>query len=229
MTVVVFLVVLLTGCATAYDGARGLPVTTKAVLPEGTSPGGSVASSVPTLAPTVTAGATSVPTLSPSGVMVTTKGNLYIRRGPDLAFDPISVLPRGQTAFPNGRDVLSHWLRIQLPGNPSKFGWISIMSEFTLVVGDVSALPEFMPVEWPRLAFVRNCTHHEMMVEPLGLVIPSILSFPDNDVRVNPGSYSVQDLDVDGYPEVLSMEIREGSAIDIVVDGNGEKKKCPTP
>jgi len=48
-------------------------------------------------------------------------------------------------------------------------------------------------------------------------------------VRVNPGIYSVVDVDVDGYPEVLTVEIREGSAVDIVVDGNGEKKKCPTP
>lgn len=162
-------------------------------------------------------------------MQVEAKGNLFIRRGPDLAFDPISVLPRGQTALPNGRDVLTDWLRVPLPDDVSRVGWISIMSEFTQVTGDVHALPEIEPTDWPRLAFLRNCTHHEMLVEPAGITIPSVDNFPDNDVRINPGSYSVIDVNVEDYPEVLSVEIKEGSAVDILTDGNGEKKKCPAP
>jgi hypothetical protein len=56
-----------------------------------------------------------------------------------------------------------------------------------------------------------------------------VQNFPHNDVSLNPGSYAVLDVDVDDYPEVLSIEIREGSAVDIVIDGDGEKKKCPAP
>ena len=128
-----------------------------------------------------------------------------------------------------GRDVLARFLRIPMPDDPSRSGWISIMSEYTQVSGDVRSLPEIEPTEWPRLAYIRNCTYHQMALEPGGVLVPPILSFPENDVRVNPGSYTVVDLDVDDYPEVMQAEIREGSQIDIIFDGEGVKKKCPSP
>ncbi|HEY5984387.1 MAG TPA: hypothetical protein VIU38_13035 [Anaerolineales bacterium] len=162
-------------------------------------------------------------------VEVKAKGHVFIRRGPDLAFNPVSVLSPGETAVPTGRDVLGNWLRIPLPGAPSKAGWISIMTEFTEVRGDIQLLPEISPVVWPDLAFVRNCTFHELMIKPGGIILPAVINFPANDVQVNPGEYVVIDLDVDSYPQVLSIDIREGSSIDIVVDGNGMKKKCPVP
>ena len=204
-------------------------MSTQTVLPEVPLPLTSTVVPKLTLTGTAISRPTVEPTSAPTRVEVIAKGNLFVRRGPDLAFNPISVLPKRQTAFPNGRDVLARWLRIPLPGDSSSFGWISIMSEFTEVIGEVNSLPEIEPTDWPELAFVRNCTHHQMMIEPAGILMPSIQYFPENDVRVNPGSYSVLDMDIDDYPEVLRIEIREGSAIDIIVDGNGEKKKCPTP
>jgi len=155
------------------------------------------------------------------------KGNVFIRRGPNLAFNPISVLWKGETAIATARDVLGDWLRIAPPDDPGRDGWISIMSEFTTVTGDIDRLAEIEAPDWPELAFLRNCTHNQMVLDPGGLLIPPVDSFPENQVRVNPGSYVVIDVDVDGYPEVLSVQIAEGSAIDIVLDGTGEKKKCP--
>ncbi|MFH1185729.1 MAG: hypothetical protein V1755_11940 [Chloroflexota bacterium] len=218
------------GCAPPR-AAGTLLASPKAVKPQASSPSASPATEAPEWTPTGTVASSPAPALttSPALVNVVAKGNLFIRRGPDLAFNPISVLLRGQTAFPTGRDVLARWLRIPLPGDPSKSGWISIMSHFTEVTGDVRSLTEIEPSEWPRLASLRNCTYHQMRVQPVGLTIPSVQFFPDNDVRLNPGSYAVLDADVDDYPEVLSVEIKEGSAVDIVVDGDGERKKCPAP
>jgi len=90
-------------------------------------------------------------------------------------------------------------------------------------------LPEIEPTDWPIPAFVRNCTFDQMAVYPGGIVLPSADNFPENDVRVNPGAYRIRDLDVDGYPEVLVVHISEGSTIDVRVDGNGAKRKCPVP
>jgi hypothetical protein len=174
--------------------------------------------------------ATLAPTSLPLSVRVTAvRGNVFIRRGPDVAFNAVSVLRDGQTTNATARDVLSQWLQIPLPDNPGTSGWISILTEFTVVTGNPDMLPEVQPSVWPELAFVRNCTHHQMAIDPAGLIIPPVEYFPDNDLRVNPGEYTVRDLDVDEYPQVLKISIHEGSEIDILVDGNGEKKKCPLP
>ena len=162
-------------------------------------------------------------------VSVTALGNVNIRRGPDLAFNPIAVLARGAVVTATGRDVLSDWLRIPLPNDKSSVGWISIMSEFTRVQGELDALPEIEPQEWPALASLRNCTFHELWIEPAGVTLPPQYEFPNNDLRLNPGTYSILDVDVDGYPEILKAELREGMTIEVLVDGLGEKKKCPPP
>ena len=116
-----------------------------------------------------------------------------------------------------------------MPDNSSRLGWVSIMSEFTEVHGDLDSLPEIEPQEWPELASLRNCTYHELWIEPVGLTLPPVYEFPNNDQRLNPGSYSILDVDVDGYPEVLKADLREGMTIEVLVDGLGEKKKCPAP
>jgi hypothetical protein len=196
-----------------------------------------IASPTPTNTRPITEPASATPTAIPSleaaptagRVEIHARGNLFVRRGPNLAFNAIAVLPKGEVVLAIARDVLSDWVMIAVPGNAEETGWVSIMSDFTEIVGDVNGLPEIEPSEWPQLAFLRNCTFHELNAYPGGIVIPAVQNFPNNDVRVNPGLYTVVDVDVDGYPEVLTVEIREGSAVDIVVDGSGEKKKCPQP
>ena len=135
----------------------------------------------------------------------------------------------GQTATALARDVLSDWLQIRVSGHPQVTGWVSIQTQYSIVAGDVRNLPEITPTEWPILAFVRNCTEDQMMANPGGIVLPPVGNFPDNDVRLNPGTYRIYDIDADGGPEVLKIDIKEGSAIDIRDDGNGEHKKCPVP
>jgi hypothetical protein len=172
---------------------------------------------------------TALPEATTGSVTVRTNGNVFVRRGPALAFDPVSVLMSGQTVAASGRDVLTEWLQVSVAGDPPRGGWISIMTGYTEVHGNVASLPEIYPSEWPRLAFVRNCSFHQMVLEPGGIVIPAVQNFPENDVRVNPGQYTVHDADEDTYPEVQEIEIREGSEADILVDGTGQKKKCPLP
>ncbi len=125
--------------------------------------------------------------------------------------------------------MLSRWLQIRVPGGEQKTGWVTLVTDYTVVTGDVQSLPESQTTVWPELAFLRNCTHDLMVADPGGVPIPAIDYFPDNEVRINPGVYTIVDVDVDEYPQVLKVDIREGSAIDILVDGTGEKKKCPVP
>jgi hypothetical protein len=173
---------------------------------------------------TVTPEATKAP---PTVKITAIDGNIFIHRGPDLAFNPVSVLMKGQTAVATGRDVLSRWIRIVLPGDPSKIGWVTIVTDYTEVKGDVESLPEISPTEWPELAFLRNCTHDLMVANPTGITIPALEYFPDNEVQIDPGAYSIVDVDVDKYPEVMKVQIKEGSIVDIIHDGTGGKHKCP--
>jgi len=191
-------------------------------------PSSTTVSSTPT-SPAIPTGTRS-PTPAPAVVKVAAvKGNLFIRRGPDLGFNPISVLLDGQSETALARDVLSSWLQIAIPGQPDKTGWVSIQSQYSVVSGDVLSLPEFTQTERPVSASLQNCTHHQMEVDPVGILIPSIDNFPDNEVLMNPGTYLIRDTEVEDSPVVSEVQLKEGSAVDIRADGNGERKKCPIP
>jgi hypothetical protein len=167
-------------------------------------------------------------TPNPTTIVVTAvNGNVFIRRGPDLAYNAVSVLMDGQSARALARDVLAKWVQIPIPGHPNETGWISIQTRFVAVNGDPVELPEIAPTDWPVLASLRNCTYHYMVAEPGGIVIPAVYNFPDNDVQINPGVYTIHDIEVDGSPEVMEVEVREGLQIDILYDGDGDRKKCP--
>lgn len=157
------------------------------------------------------------------------KGNLFIRRGPDLAYNAISALLDGQSVTAHARDVLGKWLQVSLPDHPEEIGWISIQSHYTLVNGDVKSLPAVEPADWPVLASVRNCTYHEMRVDPIGIVITTADNFPWNDVQIDPGVYTIHDIEVHGSPLIMEIEIKEGSQIEIHRDGDGQRWKCSTP
>jgi len=168
------------------------------------------------------------PTLLPKVKISAIKGNLFIRRGPDLAYNPIGVLYKDTSAPVLKRDILSKWLQIVIP-NSDKMGWVSIQTNYSNVVGEVKDLPEFTPTDWPVPAYLRNCTHHQMYILPSEIILPSSYQTPENEVWLYPGSYSVQDLDVPGEPNVLDVNIREGTTVDIHDDGLGEHRKCPIP
>ncbi len=135
----------------------------------------------------------------------------------------------GQSATALARDVLAEWLEVPLSAQPEQTGWISIQTSYTVVTGDVQTLPEVEPTYFPVPASLRNCTYHQMLITPGDIILPPLDSFPANDVQLNPGTYVVIDTDVDTYPQVLKVELREGSEVDVRVDGSGEKHKCPAP
>ncbi len=199
-----------------------------------TSATDSTTSSLNTPVPTMTFAprVTTTPTATQLPAVVTVSavnGNLYIRRGPNLAFNPIGVLMEGQSETATARDPLSKWLQIPIPGQDGKSGWISIQTQFSSISGDVMSLPEFAPTSWPVLAFIQNCMSDQMEIDPGAIVLPSLANFPNNRIQINPGVYTIHDTDVTGSPEVMNVEIKEGSEVDVTLDGNGNKHKCPTP
>jgi len=179
----------------------------------------SAAPSVSATAPTTTA--------FPEPVRVSANGgNVFIRRGPHPAFNAIGILYDGQSVEAIGRDMLGHWLQISLVDSPGTPGWISVQTRFTSVSGATAGLAVMDLAEWPEAAYLRNCTLHLMLVEPEDITLLSALEFPQNEVRLFPGVYTVQDLEVEGQPEVLTFSVREGEQIDIREDGDGNRRKC---
>jgi hypothetical protein len=154
------------------------------------------------------------------------KGNIFIRRGPDMAFNPIGVLYKGTNATVLARDVLSKWVKIEIP-NSDKTGWVSIQTIFSQIEGEIKDLPEYTPTEWPVAAYLRNCTYHQMYVVPFETVVPSYFQHPDNEIWIYPGTYKIFDIDVSGDPEVGEIVVKEGSDIEIHDDGLGGHRICP--
>jgi hypothetical protein len=224
LTHLIILMLILSACIPPLAAAQSNVATptgaaSKTASPKTPTPYPSTPSPVPT--------ARKSPTPTPPVVTVTlAKGNLFIRRGPDLAYNPISVLMDGQSAPALGRDVLGKWLQIPLPDHPEETGWISIQTRYSLVKGDLKNLPVIEPTDWPVLAYVRNCTHHEMRIDPIGIVITKSDNFPWNYVQINPGIYTIYDINAHHDPEVMEVEIEEGSYIEIREDGYGERWKC---
>ncbi len=166
------------------------------------------------------------PTSLPKVTLSAIKGNLFIRRGPDMAFNPIGVLYKNTSAPIIASDVLTKWVQIIIP-NSDKTGWVSIQTAYSRVDGDLNALPDFTTPIWPSPAYLRNCTHHQMYILPNEIVLPSSFGYPENEIWLYPGSYTVYDLDVPGQPEVMQVDIREGLTEDIHENGLGEHRKSP--
>ena len=169
-----------------------------------------------------------IPTVAsfPKVTINAVKGNIFIRRGPGMAFNPIDVLYKDTSAKVIARDVLSKWVQIKIP-NSAKTGWVSIQTQFSQVEGEIKDLPEYTPTEWPVPAYLRNCTYHQMYVLPSEIVLPSYYQFPDNEIWIYPGSYTVIDTDAPGNPQVAEIVVKEGSDIEIRKDGSGGHRKCP--
>ena len=78
----------------------------------------------------------------------------------------------GQSETALARDVLSTWLQIPLPADPSKSGWVSIQTKYSAVSGDIMSLPEIVPRIGP-------CWRHFAIAASIRwLPSPAALSFP---------------------------------------------------
>jgi len=146
------------------------------------------------------------------------KGNLFIRRGPDMAFNPVGVLYEGTSAVVIAQDMLSDWVQIEIPDSTGT-GWVSVQTRYSAVNGDLDSLPGFTPTEWPIAAYLRNCTHHRMYILPGEIILPSYYERPENEVWLYPGRYTVYDLDVPDEPVVMDVDMREGVDVEVKVDG----------
>lgn len=222
VTIALLLVFLVQACAQfKADAPPALPTAADIETPSAPTPTAGIEPVVPTkteVPPT----ATSAPSVTISAV----KGNLFIRRGPGMPFNPIGVLYKDTSAKAIARDVLSDWVQIQIP-NSDQTGWVSVQTGYSLIEGNLEDLPGFTTSEWPAAAYLLNCTHHRMYVPQADMIIPSSFEYPDNEVWIYPGTYTVLDIDVSSDPEVLSFTIKEGESVEIRWDGSGEKRKCP--
>ncbi len=181
--------------------------------------------SPPTVAPTATV---ILPTPLPSVTITAVDGNIYIRRGPGLPYNPIGVLAKGVSAQVIAQDVLSKWVQIHIPDLDTT-GWVSIQTPYSKIDGDLSQIPDFTFTEWPAPAYIKNCTEHDMFITPGNTYLPSLYTNAKylNEYQVDPGTYIAYDMYYPDEPEAQVLEVREGVTVYITINGRGEGHKCP--
>lgn len=154
-------------------------------------------------------------------------GNLFIRRGPDLAYNQVGALMKGETALVLARNPLNEWVEVVIPSQPGKTGWISVQTKYAVVHGNMLRLPAKAITDWPVAAYVRNCTSNEIFILPGEIVIPPLLKYPDNEALLLPGFYNAYDLVVSGHPMLMEINISEGKTVDVETNSSGVHHKCP--
>jgi len=210
----------LQSCQPLSSNADSLFVTitpTETVAPSASAPPTQIPATITQL-PTATA----LPAVTISAV----NGNTYIRRGPHWAYNSISVFYKGATAKVIAHSALSDWAQIIIP-NSNKKGWLYIQNRYLQVNGDVNALPEFTPSEYPVAAYIRNCTAHQMYISPGDIFLDIGYAYPANESTIYPGHYTVYDIDAPDTTEVQQVDIREGATVEIHEDAGGDYKICP--
>lgn len=178
--------------------------------------------------------ATSTPTLvdltvsapTPKTVTVSIEGgNLNARRGPGLAYNYVDVLYDGETVIATGRDRISRWIRVELPGQSGREGWITTETDYTQINGDISNLP-FVETEPARPAFIRNCLPHQIWVLPADVYLLPDYEKPYNEERFWVGIFQVYDLENPKNKPIEEVDLSEGETVEILYDWSGEKSKC---
>jgi len=153
-------------------------------------------------------------------------GNINIRRGPSIGYNSLAAFKNGQTAIASARSEDDKWLYIPIPDVDGQFGWVSAITQFSAVIGEISLLPvKTVPPFEP--AYIRNCTFHEMLIQPVDIKIPDQTASTKNKVQFNPGSYEVFDTVETSNKPIQTFELREGKTIDITKDGLDNLYTCP--
>ena len=179
-----------------------------------------------TPAPSEIPTATTAPSSTPLLVIITASGGgINIRRGPSVQHDVLAGLQQGNSATAVGRTSDGSWLFIPLPGDPSKYGWISTLSGFSSIQGDASILPE-QPYPPVVPAYIRNCTFHTMLVKPGDTQLKDQTYSPDNKQQFNPGEYKIYDQTEPGTL-VETVKLHEGDSVDVTTDGLNNVYACP--
>jgi hypothetical protein len=176
--------------------------------------------------PTSSAMATLTP---PPAVIMLATGNLNLRRGPGIAYDILGTLLRGEHGQATARNQTGDWVFICGLNDSCTPGWVSAQSPFVQLIGDAAGIGS-LPVKAvdPAVpAYLRNCTFHPMKITPGDFILKEQFAAPANKKQVNPGVYAAYDQNQVGHPKVFSVQIKEGSSVDIVKDGLGNKYSCP--
>ncbi len=161
--------------------------------------------------------------------VVATGGNLTLRRGPATAYNVMNYMLKDQSAVAIARNQAADWLLVQDPAGGGRTAWVTAASRYAVVDGGGEAV-QALPVETvdPAVpAYIRNCTFHPMRIMPADLILKEMFDAPNNMHAFNPGVYEAYDQNQEGYPKVMSEELREGETIDIEKDGLGNTYLCP--
>ena len=170
---------------------------------------------------------TVIPTATHIVISITASGgNINIRRGPGVGYNPISAFQNGQIAAASARSDDNKWLYIPIPGVDGQFGWVSAITQFSAITGDISLLP-VMTVPPFESAYIRNCTFHEMLIKPVNIKVPDQTFSPKNNVQFNPGDYEVFDTTDTGGKPIQTIQLREGNTFDINKDSLDNLYACP--
>lgn len=207
------------------NGSRSVDATPTVDRPSSTATSAPPPTPTATIAPT----ATEIPPTALPPVHVTAiNGNLNIRRGPGTPYDRIGVLKNGTSADVIGRDVLTKWVQINIP-DTDHTGWVSLLTPYSGIDGDLSLIPSFTFTEWPEPAYIKNCTEHDLYIMPNGLSLLSLWTNGQylNEVQVDPGVYDIYDLFVPSEQKIQTVDLREGETVYITVNGLGVKHNCP--
>ena len=180
--------------------------------------------------PTPTLRTTEPPTYTatPGTAVITVRavnGNMNVRRGPGIDYNTTGVLTDGETAIAIGRDRIRRWLYVEYPTVSGTPGWVSVLTEFTEIEGDIDDLP-VISVDPAAPAYIRNCTKHTLWVLPARVELLPKTSEPYNEERFPPGAYQIFDLDVSSDETIDEINLREGLFVEVIRDGNYEKSKC---
>jgi hypothetical protein len=176
-----------------------------------------------TLIPSATASPTIPSTVAPV-VVKAVRGNLNIRRGPGPEYNPVGALLGGQSSTATARNDDASWLYIGIPFISNQFGWVSTKTQYSSITGDVMFLP-VMAVPPADPAYIRNCTFHDMLVKPAGVILLSQANPPANRQQFFPGEYSI--FDQVTLSKVWGFVLVEGKTVDIKKDGLGKSYSCP--
>lgn len=221
---------LVQGCFRGQSGSALITTTEEAVVRAATfTPAPPTFTPPPSPTPAPAAVEVSpTPELTANVTVTAARGNLYIRRGPGTPYDRIGVLSKGESAVVIGRDVLSKWVQIQIPGLDEATGWVSLLTEFSEIQGDLSQVPAFTFTDWPQPAYIENCTEHDLLILPNELYLYNLYANDKylNEVQIDPGTYNIQDLFVDGEPVYMTVDVREGQTLYITENALGEMHKC---
>ncbi len=161
-------------------------------------------------------------------MLMAASGNLNMRRDPGTAYNILGNLLKGEQAQAIARNQAGCWFFICGPNDACTPGWLSARSPFVQVDADPAAVESLQvrDIDVAVPAYLRNCTFHPMKTVPGDFILKEQITSPDNKRQVNPGVYAAYDQNQEGHPKVLSVQIKEGSSVDIVKGGLGNTYAC---